>query len=52
MNAPMDYLGELDPDSSRPASEQIATILRAAIQSGRLAAGERLPSQTDLASHY
>lgn len=48
----MDYLGELDPDSSRPASEQIATILRAAIQSGRLAAGERLPSQTDLASHY
>lgn len=52
MAKPLDYLGELNRDSSRPASEQIAAILRAAIRSGRLEPGERLPSQTELASHY
>lgn len=52
MSAPLDYLGELDPDSPRPASEQIAGFLRAAIRTGRLEPGERLPSQTELASHY
>ena len=52
MGKPLDYLGELNRDSSRPASEQIAAILRAAIRSGRLEPGERLPSQTELANHY
>lgn len=52
MSTPLDYLGELNRDSSRPPSEQIAGILRAAIRSGRLDPGERLPSQTELANHY
>lgn len=52
MSKPLDYLGELNRDSSRPPSEQMAGILRAAIRSGRLEPGERLPSQTELANHY
>lgn len=52
MSKRLDYLGELNRDSSRPASEQIASILRAAIRSGVLEPGERLPSQSELANHY
>lgn len=48
----LDYLGELDPDDSTGAANQIARQLRAAILTKRLAPGEKLPSQPDLAKHY
>ncbi len=52
MSADADDLEELDPDDSRPSSQQIANVLRAAIRTGRFAPGERLPSQNDLAERY
>ncbi|WP_019632668.1 GntR family transcriptional regulator [Actinomadura atramentaria] len=52
MSADNDYLGELDPDDPRTASQQIAMRLRAAIQTGKLKPGEKLPSQPDLARRY
>jgi DNA-binding transcriptional regulator YhcF (GntR family) len=48
----LDYLGELDPDDPKQASQQIANKLRAAILTRKLAPGDRLPSQPDLASRY
>ncbi|MCW3158634.1 GntR family transcriptional regulator [Micropruina sonneratiae] len=42
----------LDPDDPRPPYVQVATRLRAAILTGRVAPGERLPSQTELAKRY
>jgi DNA-binding transcriptional regulator YhcF (GntR family) len=48
----MDPLKDLDPDDPRPASQQIANHLRAAILTGRFAPGERLPSQNELAERY
>lgn len=46
------YLGQLDPDDPRTSSQQIAAKLRAAILTGKLQPGEKLPSQNDLASRY
>ena len=45
-------LEDLEPDDARPASQQIANVLRAAILTRRFAPGERLPSQNDLAERY
>ncbi|MFI5777415.1 GntR family transcriptional regulator [Nocardia sp. NPDC051570] len=42
----------LDPDDPRPPSQQIANILRAAILTRKLAPGDKLPSQPDLAKRY
>ncbi|NES29886.1 GntR family transcriptional regulator [Micromonospora terminaliae] len=47
-----DYLGGLDPDDPKQASQQIANKLRAAILTRRLAPGDKLPSQPELASRY
>ncbi len=52
MAANLDYLAELDPDDPRQASQQIANVLRAAILTRKLAPGDRLPSQPELASRY
>ncbi|MEV6634387.1 GntR family transcriptional regulator [Actinoplanes sp. NPDC051470] len=48
----LDYLGQLDPDDPKQASQQIANKLRAAILTRRLQPGDRLPSQPDLATRY
>jgi DNA-binding transcriptional regulator YhcF (GntR family) len=48
----LDYLGALDPDDPRQASQQIANKLRAAILTHRLEPGDRLPSQPELATRY
>ncbi len=42
----------LAPDDPRPASQQIASLLRAAILTHRFAPGERLPSQQELGKRY
>jgi DNA-binding transcriptional regulator YhcF (GntR family) len=42
----------LDPDDPRPASQQIANALRAAIRTRKFQPGDRLPSQPDLAERY
>lgn len=42
----------LDPDDPRPPYVQVATALRAAILTKKLAPGERLPSQAQLAQRY
>ncbi|GAA1028734.1 GntR family transcriptional regulator [Virgisporangium ochraceum] len=42
----------LNPDDPRPASQQIANLLRAAIVNRQLAPGDRLPSQGALAQRY
>jgi DNA-binding transcriptional regulator YhcF (GntR family) len=47
-----DGLGRIEPDDSRPASQQIANHLRAAILTRRFQPGERLPSQAELAERY
>ncbi|MFI7551945.1 GntR family transcriptional regulator [Micromonospora sediminimaris] len=52
MTENLDYLGELDPDDPKQASQQIANKLRAAILTRRLAPGDKLPSQPELASRY
>src|SRR4051812_4414740 len=52
MSEDVDYLGVLDPDDSAGAAQQIGRHLRAAILTHRLAPGEKLPSQPDLAKHY
>ena len=52
MAAKLDFLGDLDPDDPRQASQQIANMLRAAILTRKLAPGDRLPSQPELASRY
>ena len=52
MDDALEYLGELDPDDPKQASQQIADRLRAAILTGKLAPGDKLPSQPDLVAHY
>jgi DNA-binding transcriptional regulator YhcF (GntR family) len=52
MDSPTEVPDGLDPDDPRPASQQIANVLRAAIRTRKLAPGERLPSQHDLAERY
>ncbi|MGH4002236.1 MAG: GntR family transcriptional regulator, partial [Pseudonocardiaceae bacterium] len=42
----------LDPDDSRPPYQQIAAALRAAILTHAIGAGEKLPSQAELAAEY
>lgn len=48
----LDFLGVLDPDDPKQASQQIANKLRAAILTGKLAPGDKLPSQPDLSARY
>ncbi|MEV4638339.1 GntR family transcriptional regulator [Actinoplanes sp. NPDC049548] len=48
----LDFLGDLDPDDPRQASQQIANMLRAAILTRKLAPGDKLPSQPELANRY
>src|SRR2546430_2995459 len=48
----LDYLGELDPDDPKQASQQIANKLRAAILTRKLGPGDKLPSQPELAMRY
>jgi DNA-binding transcriptional regulator YhcF (GntR family) len=52
MTDALDFLGALDPDDPKQASQQIANKLRAAILTGKLAPGDRLPSQPELAARY
>lgn len=52
MNVDVIDLGDLEPDDPRPASQQIANVLRAAILTRRFAPGQRLPSQNELADRY
>jgi DNA-binding transcriptional regulator YhcF (GntR family) len=52
VNAEVVDLDRLDPDDPRPASQQIANVLRAAILTRRFQPGERLPSQNELAERY
>lgn len=42
----------LDPDDPRPPYQQVATALRAAILTRKIAPGDKLPSQMDLSKHY
>src|SRR6478752_5354817 len=49
-NSSPELLIRLDRDSAVPLRAQLQTQLRAAIQEGRLAAGERLPSSRDFAN--
>jgi DNA-binding transcriptional regulator YhcF (GntR family) len=42
----------LNPEDTRPASQQVADLIRAEIASGSLAPGDRVPSVRDLASRY
>jgi DNA-binding transcriptional regulator YhcF (GntR family) len=48
----LDFLGTLDPDDPKQSSQQIANKLRAAILTRKLAPGDRLPSQPELAARY
>ena len=52
MDFSKDFLGALDPDAQVQASQQIANKLRAAILTGKIAPGGKLPSQPDLSGHY
>jgi GntR family transcriptional regulator len=45
-------LGALDPTSDRAVFRQIADQLREAIDRGRFAEGDKLPSETELVEHY
>lgn len=47
-----DYLDDLDPDDPRAPSQQIANQLRAAIKTGKLKPGDKLPSQPEMARRY
>jgi DNA-binding transcriptional regulator YhcF (GntR family) len=42
----------LDPEDPRPPYQQVANALRAAILTRKFSAGDKLPSQTELATHY
>lgn len=42
----------LDPDDARPPFQQVAAVLKAAIVTGKLQPGDRLPSYTELATQY
>ncbi|GIM97532.1 hypothetical protein Ato02nite_093250 [Paractinoplanes toevensis] len=48
----LEFLGQLDPDDPKQASQQIANKLRAAILTRRLEPGDKLPSQPELATRY
>lgn len=48
----LDFLGALDPDDPKQASQQIANKLRAAILTGKLPPGDKLPSQPELSARY
>jgi DNA-binding transcriptional regulator YhcF (GntR family) len=52
MSEDSDYLSDLDPDDPRAPSQQIANTLRAAILTGKLHPGDKLPSQPELARRY
>ena len=41
-------LRDLDPSDDRPVYRRIADALREAIESGELAPGDKLPSETEL----
>ena len=45
-------LGQVDRTVDSPPYRQIAGMLREAVRSGRLAPGERLPSETELIEHF
>jgi GntR family transcriptional regulator len=45
-------LGALDPTSDRAVFRQIADQLREAIDKGRFAEGDKLPSEAELVEHY
>ncbi len=45
-------LGQIDRADDKPPYRQIASMLRDAISSGQLAAGERLPSEAALIEHF
>lgn len=45
-------MGLLDPDDPRPPYQQVANALRAAILTRKVAPGEKLASQAELASRY
>jgi GntR family transcriptional regulator len=45
-------LGRIDRSDDRPPYRQIAAMLRQAIESDRLASGERLPSEAELIEHF
>ncbi len=51
MSSVLDGLA-VDPGSDRAVFRQIADQLRAAIESGRLSEGDRLPSEAQLIDHY
>jgi DNA-binding transcriptional regulator YhcF (GntR family) len=42
----------LDPEDPRPPYQQVANSLRAAILTRKFSAGDKLPSQSELATHY
>lgn len=48
----MVQLGDIDKADDRPPYRQIAAALREAITSGRLAPGDRLPSESELVERY
>lgn len=52
MSTPAEFLAHLDPEDPRTPSQQISNQIRAAIKLGKLKAGEKLPSQPDLAERY
>jgi DNA-binding GntR family transcriptional regulator len=45
-------LGQIDRADDRPPYRQIASMLRTAIESNVLAAGDRLPSEAELIEHF
>jgi DNA-binding transcriptional regulator YhcF (GntR family) len=44
--------GVVDPQADRPVYRQIADLLRAAIMTGELGAGEQVPSEHELVAEY
>jgi DNA-binding transcriptional regulator YhcF (GntR family) len=52
MTVDVDDLDDLDPDDTRPVSEQLTSLLRAAILTRKFEPGDRLPSQPALAQRY
>ncbi|AZM54019.1 GntR family transcriptional regulator [Streptomyces sp. WAC 01529] len=52
MTALPSSLGAVDPTSDRAVFRQIADQLREAIDRGRFAEGEKLPSEAELVEHY
>lgn len=52
MTLAADDFPDLEADDPRPTSQRIASVVRAAILTGRLKPGDKLPSQLDLAERY